>query len=376
MGAGVAVSKLNSGFLVTRIDDLGLRRWWIAEQIGVDRRTLYRWLSGKTGRIPDAKLRRLAEIVKVDVPDLLTTAQPFTATAADQVRAARSLLDSNLLESLMPPHQFGLFERLAKGLVVEGLSDEELGHLYMAISLALFRQSKLDDAFHYASLARQIARTLGDRHLQLRAAMQLSFREYVRGDHLLAIRLDHANLRLARALRHRRLTAANLSNLGDQYCGLGRWQASEAMQREAIRLYEQEQVPTSLVFCHLGLVMLYLGKQDHGLAEHHLGVARSIAVEAGFQRGLADCDLFESVWLAETGRSGDAVARLDAALDAYRRLTIQEPRTYALAARVYRLVGRLADAASVLRQGFDLVQKNETPGLARELIAEQRELVP
>ncbi len=370
------MSRLNADYVVRRIDELGLRRWWIAEQTGVDRRTLHRWLAGKTGRIPGEKLRELARMLDTDVADLLLVSEPLLATPSDQVRAAKSLLDSQLLETVMPSHQFALFEQLAKGLVVPGLSDGDLGQLYMALALALFRQSKLNDAFHYAALARQIADTTADRPLQLRADMQLAFREYVRGNYERAIERDEANLRLSQALEDTRLTAACLSNLGDQYREFGWFERSEACQREAIRLYEQEQIPASLVFCHLGLVMLGQDRQDYEMAQYHLRVARDIAADADFQRGLADCDLFESVTLAETGQSNMAMARLTAALDGYQRLNIREPRTHAMAARVYRLAGRRRDARQSLQRGLDLVQEKDAPGLARELIAERRRLVP
>ena len=35
--------RLNTHYLVRRIEVLGLKQWWVAKEVGVDRKTVYAW---------------------------------------------------------------------------------------------------------------------------------------------------------------------------------------------------------------------------------------------------------------------------------------------------------------------------------------------
>lgn len=44
---------LNPVFLKNRILELGIKQWWLAEQVGVDRKTVIRWVQGKVFPAPN-----------------------------------------------------------------------------------------------------------------------------------------------------------------------------------------------------------------------------------------------------------------------------------------------------------------------------------
>jgi hypothetical protein len=49
-----ALLTLNGTALRNRVAELGLRQWWLAEQLNLDRRTVLRWLNGQVRSIaPD-----------------------------------------------------------------------------------------------------------------------------------------------------------------------------------------------------------------------------------------------------------------------------------------------------------------------------------
>jgi len=361
------LGDLNREFVNARIDELELRRWWVAEQLDVSRRTLHRWLTGSTSSVPRAKLKLLGALLEVDIAQLMLDSPAVRATANDQVEAARTLLGSDLLDSMMPPHQFAIYEQLAKGLVVPGLTKSELGNLYMAICLAVFRQGKLEEAWRYARLAADIAHEIDDDVLRLRAHMQLSYREYIRGNAARALAMDEDNLALARKLGIRKHIAANLSNVADQYLDFDRYEESLDYQTQAIDLYEQENIPTSLVFCHLGLVMLFLETGEDGQAHRHLQEARRWTESSNFLRGRADCDQLEALLLARAGEHARSLLYIERAMDQYANLGIRETRIFANASRVYRLAGRPDDARAQLDQGMLLARERNSPMMEAQI---------
>ena len=51
---------LNSAWLRNRVAELGLKQWWLAEQVGVDKKTVIRWLHGHVRSIQSTNAAALA----------------------------------------------------------------------------------------------------------------------------------------------------------------------------------------------------------------------------------------------------------------------------------------------------------------------------
>ena len=54
---------LNATWLRNRVAELGLRQWWLAEQLGLDRRTVLRWINGQVRSIAAARAHALAQVL-------------------------------------------------------------------------------------------------------------------------------------------------------------------------------------------------------------------------------------------------------------------------------------------------------------------------
>ncbi len=321
--------RLKQGFIIDRFEARQMRRWWVAEQLGISRRTLLRWLNGVTAEISSVAAEKLAEILSCSVQEIIHSTDSDIATSEEQSEAARALVASDLLASMAPGHQYALYTKLAKGMLVPGLGKQELGALYMNLSLAHFRQSQLDDAGHYANKTKQLALELGDRQLLLRANMQLSYQAYLKGDAAQCLKLELDNLELAKVLGDKKLIAANLSNIGDQHLNFGDHERSLLFQLESISLYEslyQEGADTesNLTFCHLGLVSLYLEQALYVSAAEHITHARRWAERGKFRRGLADCDRFEALLASATGHTGKTLVLMRQSEQIYNELNIME----------------------------------------------------
>ena len=54
-----------------RIRDLDLKHWWVAEEAGVHKTTLRRWLSGRITRVRGDHVSALARVLETDDSELL-----------------------------------------------------------------------------------------------------------------------------------------------------------------------------------------------------------------------------------------------------------------------------------------------------------------
>jgi tetratricopeptide (TPR) repeat protein len=352
---GASVAGLNTTIVRDLIDRRGLQQWWIAEQLGINRRTLYRWLTGQTANIPPASIVALAGILESSVEDITQQEVPMLATAADQLRAARSLIDNGTMEELLAGHRFREFETLAKGLLVPGLTRDDLGELYQRLAGALMRQSKLAECRQYATLAHQLARESGNDRLRLRANMLLSYSSYVAGDARACLRQDRQNLAEARRLDDPWQIAANLSNLADQYLEFGRYSRSIALQRMAIGVYTELDSSTSLAFCYLGLVQLYRETTCTELAYQTLECAKRHVERADFKRGKADVKQMDALLRSDAGQHDEAISLLREAMAIYDSLQIREGRAYRYAAYIHEQAGDVAEAMDMIEQGLKAV---------------------
>ncbi len=54
-----------------RIRDLELKQYWVAEEAGVHKTTLRRWLNGRISRVKPRNVERLAFVLSTDAPSLI-----------------------------------------------------------------------------------------------------------------------------------------------------------------------------------------------------------------------------------------------------------------------------------------------------------------
>ncbi len=65
--------KLNVDRTAQLIAAHGLKKYWVAEQIGIHKTTLHRWFSGQIHFIRKRNLDRLAGVLLTNASDLITT---------------------------------------------------------------------------------------------------------------------------------------------------------------------------------------------------------------------------------------------------------------------------------------------------------------
>jgi plasmid maintenance system antidote protein VapI len=156
--------RINSAWLRDRLASLGLTQWWVAEQIGVDRRTVMRWANGQVRSIRKENAVALADVLDCQVHHLLEVQGAASLGSVDDQRAAaRALAASNVLDRLGPAHQWSVAETVLKASAVGDLPPAILGRLYYQLGVDVLAAGQLAEARVHNDAALTIAHETDDR---------------------------------------------------------------------------------------------------------------------------------------------------------------------------------------------------------------------
>jgi tetratricopeptide (TPR) repeat protein len=364
-----ATVPLNSAWLRNRVAELGLKQWWLAEQLGVDKKTVIRWLHGHVRALQPANARALAGVLGCRVADLTLPRDTVDlASAQDQRTAAALLATSTLIDKLGPVGEWDVIESLLKAVALPDLPLHVLGTLYNRLCEACWRQDKLDEAEAVNRAALQVAERCGDQGLRAGALLSQANLRYWRGDAVAAIAGYRECLALKPFLAPRTLGAIH-SNLGGALYETGDWEAGEAEVRAALAQFRFDGTPTNRSVAHSHLAMLALLRGDDARAEFHNDAARTHAQQGDYRRGLALAQRVQAEIAALRGEAALALQSLADMRTAFETLGIREAPNLEAEARVLRLLGRVDAAEQVLIEALPLAADYplEAASLQREL---------
>ncbi len=350
------VLPLDTGFLRRRFKDRGLKQWWVAERVGVDRRTVRRWLQGKVRACHPVNLVALARVLGCREGDLiLNRPEDRLATLEDQKNAARAILTSRAMEKLGPLGEWGALEAMLKACVVETLPLRILGRIYLQLCIACWRQGKLKSAEAYAWKAEGIARRCRDRAGLGGSLNSLANLRWWQGRSREAIRMYRACLSMGKALDPK-VAASACSNYGAVLWELGESEKAFRLQRRALAMFGACGQPMNRSIAHAQLALNHLERGDLAAGAPHVHASRREAQRDEYRRGLCLADLLEADLLAQDGRRKQALQRARAALKGFSAVGIREGFNYLLAAKVSRFAGDHGQARRWLLEAFTLTK--------------------
>lgn len=360
--AAPAPLTLDDSALRNRVAALGLKQWWLAEQVGVDRRTVLRWVNGQVRQIQPANLRRLATVLGCAERELLLATPQAAASAlagADEQRAAGAALAAgHLLDRLGPVHEWDVAEQLLKAVAVPDLPAAVLGRLLHQLAVACWRQDKLDDAARHNAEALALASRCGDRALHAEALGSRANLRWWRGE-LAAALADWQAALADEAVLGPRARGALHNNLGAALCEIGRLDEGRARLLQALECFDDEGTPMNRSIAR-GLLafsaLSALDAEDTGagdpvaLAERETLRSEALARRADYRRGLAFALLLRAEVDARRGAArAEVEARVEAGRAAFAALGIRESLNERLAARALARAG----APEAARQALD-----------------------
>jgi tetratricopeptide (TPR) repeat protein len=371
---------LNSIYLKNRIAELGIKQWWLAEQVGVDRKTVIRWIQGKVKSIQTDNVEALAKILNCDVAELtLSNEADQLASIEDQKSAAQLLASSSLIEKLGPIGEWDVIESLLKATIVPNLPTNILGELYNQLTVASWRQSKIDQADIYNKKAEDLARRSKDKSVLAGALLSKANLFSWRGMTSKAINTYRECLALEPFIEPKTL-GSTYSNLGAVLYESGDLVAGEEFQKKALDVFTFHGKPMnhSIAWCHLAMIYLQMEQLDKAKAASEKALL--LAQADDYRRGIEMDKLIKAEICVRSEQNEDAERHLRSGLEGFAKLGIEEGLNYEYAGRVSRLLKKLSESEHHLRKGialskeFPLYQASLFYELARTLAVSEKQI--
>jgi tetratricopeptide (TPR) repeat protein len=354
--------RLDAHYLNRRIEVLGLKQGWVADRLGVARKTVSRWATGKVKRLARDNAEALAEVLQCGLGDLTVSDEVDVLATKEEQRVAATLIqESDLLGKLSPSDDWALAEGLIKASLQPDLPLADVGRLYNLLSTAAWRQGHYEEGVRRAARALALGEQLGERTIVAGARMNQAVIDSLCGDLGAALAAYEALLAEPEALASKLDHAKVLSNVGDAYRSFLRFEEGILAQEDSIRLFGELGLDLNLaISCvSLGNVLLEGGRPADALEAYEQ--AEDHARRARYARGV-DCAPIYQADARSLGsdQADDPAATLAAARDLVVRALpyLAQHKVYDLgchvsAARVLRRAGDLEGAASQVAEGLE-----------------------
>jgi tetratricopeptide (TPR) repeat protein len=323
----------------------------------VDRKTVARWLAGRVTRIQDENLERLARCLECNANDLtLHENNEAFATRAEQIEAVRLIERESLLEILGPRGEWQILESLIRATMRPDIPLATLGQLYNQLSIAAWRQSKLNRGEQYAERAMGIGRRCQNRKVIVAATLNLATLKAFRGRLSESLALYEECMSLSRFLPDELTRARAMSNLGATYLDAGLYRQAAVWQKRAIQRFAKMRRPMNEAIAWIGLANALKEAGDSAAAWKSCEKADALSQQAQYRRGACDSALTKAELLAASGRIHRASTELKQAREGFRALNIREAQAEVVAAVIARLEGRFVKAHGHIAAGMKLAR--------------------
>jgi tetratricopeptide (TPR) repeat protein len=350
-----------------------MEQWWVAERLGVARRTVSRWVSGQVKRISPGNLTQLARLLGIAEDELLAPGEmEVFATRADQQAAAERLLTSEAI--FAAAEQYGLYESMLRAVLHPGLNTEQRAVLYTRLQVAAARQGKHEASRRYAALALENARACGDIAKQHAISINLGAQEAEQG------RTQEARAILEQALsdwpeqgdlRHR---VTLLINLGNVLCVQGEVSLSRLYLEEAVGRAREGDRPIQLFNALCSLAELEDECRAYPEALDLVQEALQLELQPPQPLRRAEAQLLQAALQAELGENESADSTLTNVLAGLRQFEHPSQAPQLVTARIQRLCGHHAAARATIQDGLGApsTASYEVPFLLVELARLER----
>jgi tetratricopeptide (TPR) repeat protein len=350
---------LDTSFFETRLAALGLKQYWLAEQLGVHPRTVLRWANGQVRRIQREHLAALALHLQCREDELSPARLEEPVDAADdpRVEAARALVDDDILALLTPSASYPMVEKLVTATLDGAITAHTRGKLLVILSLAVGRQFRRDEAIAHAQHAETIGRELGNRVVVARAGYAEAW-----------ARLYAGEVPAAHALFQRAVDELDfLGEPGDAamaWFGLGSCQGFAGAHEvglaslgEAIARLEplSRPVDLSMPLYVRGVMLTDVGRLDE--AARDLERSRELAAGVGWKAGIGRATAALADVTARRGSIAEAVALYEEAMAAFTGDGFVHPAVFIAGASVFRRAGEPARALAEVERGLAMAEK-------------------
>lgn len=345
---------INLSFLKNRVVELGYKQWWLAEQIGVDRKTVNRWLSGQVRSIQIENAEKLAQSLSCRIKDLTLSSQlDQMATEEDQRIAAQVVTTSSLIDKLGPIGEWNVIESLLKATIVPNLPLHVLGDLYNQLCVASWRQSKIEQASLYNKSAFEIAEQLNDKTLLAHALLSQANIYSWKGFTTQSIETYKKVFDLEKFISRKTYGAA-ISNLGAVLYEMGHLLEGKKYIQKSIESFLLDGTPMnlSIAYCHLAMIELQMNHFEE--SRKNADRSQELAKSFDYKRGIFMNELILAEIEARIGNVELSEKSLQLSLAGFETLKINEGLNYEFAGRICRHLNQNKRSIDFLQKGIEV----------------------
>ncbi|WP_432662174.1 tetratricopeptide repeat protein [Wukongibacter baidiensis] len=350
---------INTHFINNRIQELGLKRSWLAERIGVDRKTISRWTTGKVKYIADYNAEALAKCLEATIQDISDNTDIYTlGTQLDKELAVKEIISEDLLLLLSPTGNWRLIETIIKSTISPGLSKENIGKLYNWLSITKWRMKNYDDAIVFANKALEIGDEIGDKAISLKALFNLGTIESLMGNNVPALEFYLKCYELKEYFETKMDLASLCTNLSMVYRDMVSFKESIYFQKEAVRLFTSEERNYNLAIAHQCFGYIYTEIGEFNKAIESLNKAIEYAKKSNYQAGLVTINLYKLDAVVLSNRFEDINDDIEAIINRFLNEDYNDSFCFEYIARYYRIMSRILEAEKVIKIGLKKIQNN------------------
>ena len=231
---------INSEALRRLLEQREIKQWWLARRIGVDRKTVTRWISGQTQRISLDNLERLAQELNCSAEELTVQDRlEALGTREDRWQAARRLQHGNLPEMVGPSYSWELAEALIRSTLDPEMPLDLQAALYMQLGTCGMYQHKHELVRSSGEIALRKAREAGDDSIAHRAEIMLGNEALMIGELQRAVEKYEAVLTQPQHFDSLTKQAAVTSNLALAYYSRAEYESSLETFARAVQLWSE-----------------------------------------------------------------------------------------------------------------------------------------
>lgn len=345
---------LNTHKLNNHIQDLNLKQWWLARQIGVDRKTVSRWVTGKVKRLSKSNALALSELLSCPLSEITVSDECDVLATQEEQRIAAELIEKeDLLQILSATDHWPLAESLIKTSMLPHLPKRQLGQLYNLLSIAAWRQGHYDDGKKRAERALAIGEELDDPFVAQKARVNIATIESLTGRVTKALEVYEACIEKPQFFAKQRDLGSAYSNLGCLYRSVQRFDESVITQERGLTLFNQEGIDlNAAISCFsLGVVLTEMNCYERAISVYEDGHAAS--TRARYERGKDCAVLYSCDPISLKGETERAQELAMAALPNLDKYPVYDLGLREIAARVFRRAGQLLLAREQLNIGLE-----------------------
>lgn len=364
---------INAHFINNRIKELGLKRSWLAEKIGVDKKTITRWTTGKVKRIAEYNAKALAKCLKCTVEELCDDADiHFLGTQLDRDLAAKEIISENLLLLLSPTGNWKLVETIIKSTISPGLSQESIGKLYNLLAITKWRMKNYQDARVFAQKALDIGKNIEDKAIYVKALFNIGTIDSIIGKNHMALESYLKCYSLKDSFETTGDTASLCTNLSMVYRDLGYFHESIYYQREAVRLFDlkEKKYNISIAYQCFGYIYTEIGEFERAI--ENLEKAMDYAQKSNYKAGILIITLYKLDALVLSNKLEEIHDDINGHINEFLSGDYNDYFCFEYIARYYRLIGGLKEAEKVIENSLKKIQ--DSPMAMASLLHERARL--